>query len=113
MHKDGDQVTIQYRTYQHLRRILPIFNDDGSGEAADLVRLKDPMRHQSASPRALQGGARRQSITGHPQLLHCVRSGPEVDYGQARRPTDALSRLGVPTGSMGEAGLHPFSTRAT
>lgn len=42
MHKQGDQATIQCRTYQHIRDEYDlIFNDDGSGEAADLVCLKD------------------------------------------------------------------------
>jgi superfamily II DNA or RNA helicase len=42
MHKDRDEVTIQYRTYDQLKGELDlIFNDDGSGEAADLVCLKD------------------------------------------------------------------------
>lgn len=42
MHKEGDQATIQYRTYQLIRDEYDlIFNDDGSGEAADLVCLKD------------------------------------------------------------------------
>jgi hypothetical protein len=42
MHKQGDRATIQYRTYEHIRDQYDlIFNDDGSGEAADLVCLKD------------------------------------------------------------------------
>jgi superfamily II DNA or RNA helicase len=42
MHKDRDEVTIQYRTYDQLKGEFDlIFNDDGSGEAADLVCLKD------------------------------------------------------------------------
>jgi len=42
MHKEADQATIQYRTYQLIHDEYDlIFNDDGSGEAADLVCLKD------------------------------------------------------------------------
>lgn len=42
MHKQGDHDTIQYRTFEHLQGEFDvIFNDDGSGEAADLVCLKD------------------------------------------------------------------------
>ena len=42
MHKARDQNTIQYRSYLKLRDEYDvIFNDDGSGEAADLICLKD------------------------------------------------------------------------
>lgn len=42
MHKAGDQVTIQYRTFKRLQDEYDIiFNDDGCGEAADLICLKD------------------------------------------------------------------------
>ncbi len=42
MHKDADQKTIQYRTFETLKGDYDlIFNDDGHGEAADLVCLKD------------------------------------------------------------------------
>ena len=42
MHKTGDTATIQYRTYKHLRNDYDvIFNDDGCGEAADLICLKN------------------------------------------------------------------------
>jgi superfamily II DNA or RNA helicase len=42
MHRDRDEATIQYRTYDQLKGEFDlIFNDDGSGEAADLVCLKD------------------------------------------------------------------------
>ncbi|MBS3651005.1 DEAD/DEAH box helicase family protein [Pseudaminobacter sp. 19-2017] len=42
MHKAGDQKTIQYRTFEQLKGEFDvIFNDDGHGEAADLVCLKD------------------------------------------------------------------------
>lgn len=41
MHKAGDRKTIQYRTFEMLRDEFDvIFNDDGPGEAADLVCLK-------------------------------------------------------------------------
>ncbi len=40
--KIGDKNTIQYRSYENLKDEYDlIFNDDGSGEAADLVCLKD------------------------------------------------------------------------
>lgn len=42
MHKERDQATIQYRSYDRLRSEYDlIFNDDGHGEAADLICLKD------------------------------------------------------------------------
>jgi superfamily II DNA or RNA helicase len=42
MHKQRHAATIQYRTYEHLvDEYELIFNDDGSGEVADLVCLKD------------------------------------------------------------------------
>jgi superfamily II DNA or RNA helicase len=42
MHKAGDQATIQYRTAERLKpEYEVVFNDDGCGEAADLVCLKD------------------------------------------------------------------------
>ncbi|PPU07743.1 DEAD/DEAH box helicase [Xanthomonas arboricola] len=42
MHKVGNQNTIQFRTYEQLKEEFDvIFNDDGHGEAADLVCLKD------------------------------------------------------------------------
>jgi hypothetical protein len=42
MHKARDPQTIQFRTYERLRDGYDlIFNDDGSGEAADLICLKD------------------------------------------------------------------------
>jgi len=42
MHKTGDQATIQYRTFERLHAEYDvIFNDDGCGEAADLICLKD------------------------------------------------------------------------
>ncbi len=42
MHKTRDTATIQYRTFENLRDDYDvIFNDDGCGEAADLVCLKD------------------------------------------------------------------------
>lgn len=42
MHKSRDKDTIQYRTYEMLEAEFDvIFNDDGCGEAADLVCLKD------------------------------------------------------------------------
>jgi superfamily II DNA or RNA helicase len=42
MHKSGDKDTIQYRTFQNLKNDYDlIFNDDGCGEAADLICLKD------------------------------------------------------------------------
>lgn len=42
MHKSGDTATIQYRAYEHLQDEYDvIFNDDGCGEAADLICLKD------------------------------------------------------------------------
>jgi superfamily II DNA or RNA helicase len=42
MHKARDHATIQYRTYERLRDEYDIvFNDDGHGEEADLVCLKD------------------------------------------------------------------------
>lgn len=40
--KSGDKATIQYRTFEHLEPEYElIFNDDGCGEAADLVCIKD------------------------------------------------------------------------
>lgn len=42
MHKSADTATIQYRTFEQLRDGYDlIFNDDGCGEAADLICLKD------------------------------------------------------------------------
>lgn len=42
MHKVADQATIQYRTADRLKSDYEIvFNDDGCGEAADLVCIKD------------------------------------------------------------------------
>lgn len=42
MHKERDQATIQYRSYERLRDEYDlVFNDDGHGEAADLICLKD------------------------------------------------------------------------
>lgn len=42
MHKVGNQKTIQFRTFEQLKDEFDvIFNDDGHGEAADLVCLKD------------------------------------------------------------------------
>lgn len=42
MHKTREQNTIQYRTFEHVADEFDlIFNDDGSGEAADLVCLRD------------------------------------------------------------------------
>jgi superfamily II DNA or RNA helicase len=42
MHKDANRMTIQYRTMEVLKDEYDlIFNDDGCGEAADLVCLKD------------------------------------------------------------------------
>lgn len=42
MHRSGDKDTIQYRTFEQLEADYDlIFNDDGCGEAADLVCLKD------------------------------------------------------------------------
>ncbi|MFG1420899.1 DEAD/DEAH box helicase [Roseixanthobacter liquoris] len=42
MHEDGDQKTIQYRTFEQIKSEYDlVFNDDGRGEAADLVCLKD------------------------------------------------------------------------
>lgn len=42
MHKVGDRKTIQYRTFDRLKDEFDlVFNDDGHGEAADLVCLKD------------------------------------------------------------------------
>lgn len=42
MHKAGNQDSIQYRTFTQIADEYDIvFNDDGSGEAADLVCLKD------------------------------------------------------------------------
>ena len=42
MHKAGDRKTIQYRAFETIRDDYDlIFNDDGSGEAADLVCLKE------------------------------------------------------------------------
>jgi len=42
MHKARDQATIQYRSYVQLRDEYDlVFNDDGHGEAADLICLKD------------------------------------------------------------------------
>lgn len=42
MHKAGDQKTIQFRTFEQLKGEFDvIFNDDGHGEAADLVCLKE------------------------------------------------------------------------
>ncbi|WP_018141228.1 DEAD/DEAH box helicase [Thioalkalivibrio sp. ALJ7] len=42
MNRTGDQDTIQYRAFQHIEDEFDlIFNDDGHGEAADLVALKD------------------------------------------------------------------------
>ena len=42
MHKARDRATIQYRAFEHLSDEYDlIFNDDGSGEAADLVCLKE------------------------------------------------------------------------
>jgi superfamily II DNA or RNA helicase len=40
--KGGNRATIQYRAFEHLRDEYPlIFNDDGKGEAGDLVCLRD------------------------------------------------------------------------
>lgn len=42
MHKAGNQKTIQFRTFEQIRGEFDVvFNDDGHGEAADLVCLKD------------------------------------------------------------------------
>ncbi|MDE2733696.1 MAG: DEAD/DEAH box helicase family protein [Gemmatimonadota bacterium] len=42
MRKERDTATIQYRTFERLRNDYDvIFNDDGCGEAADLICLKD------------------------------------------------------------------------
>jgi hypothetical protein len=42
MHKTGEKVSIQYRTFEQLAGEYDlVFNDDGSGEAADLVCFKD------------------------------------------------------------------------
>lgn len=42
MHKTGEKVSIQYRTFEQLADEYDlVFNDDGSGEAADLVCFKD------------------------------------------------------------------------
>jgi hypothetical protein len=42
MHKAGDRATIQYRTFERLQDEYDVvFNDDGCGEAADLICLKD------------------------------------------------------------------------
>lgn len=42
MHKSIDKKTVQYRTYEHIEDDYElIFNDDGCGEAGDLVCLKD------------------------------------------------------------------------
>ncbi|SFD89897.1 Superfamily II DNA or RNA helicase [Pseudomonas citronellolis] len=42
MHKVGNQKTIQFRTFEQINGEFDIiFNDDGHGEAADLVCLKD------------------------------------------------------------------------
>jgi superfamily II DNA or RNA helicase len=42
MHKSGDKNTIQYRAFERVQAEYDlIFNDDGCGEAADLVCLKD------------------------------------------------------------------------
>ena len=42
MHKERDEATIQYRSYVRLRDEYDlVFNDDGHGEAADLICLKD------------------------------------------------------------------------
>lgn len=42
MRKERDQATIQYRTFERLQSEYDvIFNDDGCGEAADLICLKD------------------------------------------------------------------------
>lgn len=42
MHRVGDQQTIQFRTFERIKGEFDvIFNDDGAGEAADLVCLKD------------------------------------------------------------------------
>ena len=42
MHKAIDRATIQYRTYENLRDQFDlVFNDDGCGEAADLLCLRD------------------------------------------------------------------------
>lgn len=42
IHKAGDRKTIQYRAFETIRDDFDlIFNDDGSGEAADLVCLKE------------------------------------------------------------------------
>lgn len=42
MNRAGDRDTIQYRAFQHIEDEFDlIFNDDGHGEAADLVALKD------------------------------------------------------------------------
>lgn len=42
MHKAGNQQTVQYRAFENLRdQFDVVFNDDGNGEAADLVCLKD------------------------------------------------------------------------
>jgi hypothetical protein len=40
--KCGDKATIQYRTFEHLEPEYDlVFNDDGCGEAADLICIKD------------------------------------------------------------------------
>jgi hypothetical protein len=42
MHKQAEQATIQYRTYEKIRdEHNLVFNDDGHGEEADLVCLKE------------------------------------------------------------------------
>lgn len=42
MHKSRDEATIQYRTFERLRDDYDvIYNDDGSGEVADLLCLKE------------------------------------------------------------------------
>lgn len=42
MHKFGDRQTIQFRTFEQIKDEFDIiFNDDGAGEAADLVCFKD------------------------------------------------------------------------
>lgn len=42
MHKEGDTSTIQYKTFDQIQHEYDlVFNDDGCGEAADLVAIKD------------------------------------------------------------------------
>lgn len=112
MHKVGDQQTIQFRTFEQLRGDYDVvFNDDGSGEAADLVCLKDvddtTIRLCLVHCKGPHEGRVSQKIRkfGHSQFLCRLRPSTEEHHRKARRTYNALPGSKAAQRTLGTRGL--------